>query len=90
MFQLQCFPLYSLLLAMGSPTVHLLVLDVEGAETLILRTIPWDKIDIEVSGSVSGREGRGYCLTHSLKSCSPHGWSTLIQKHYNMNLLAIE
>ena len=49
MFQLQCFPLYSLLLAMGSPTVNLLVLDVESAETLVLRTLPWDKIDIEVS-----------------------------------------
>ena len=49
MFQLQCFPLYSLLLAMGSPTVNLLVLDVEGAETLVLRTLPWDKVDIEVS-----------------------------------------
>jgi sporulation protein YlmC with PRC-barrel domain len=40
--------LYSLLLAMGSPTVNLLVLDVEGAETLILRTVPWDQVDIEV------------------------------------------
>jgi hypothetical protein len=33
---------------MGNPTVNLLVLDIEGAETLVLRTIPWDLVDIEV------------------------------------------
>ena len=48
MFQLQCFPLYSLLVSLGSPTVNLLVLDVEGAETLVLRTVPWASVDIEV------------------------------------------
>jgi hypothetical protein len=45
---MQCFPLYSLLMAMGNPTVNLLVLDVEGAETLVLRTIPWSNVNIEV------------------------------------------
>ena len=29
---LQCFPLYSFLLALDNPTVHLLSLDIEGAE----------------------------------------------------------
>ena len=29
---LQCFPLYSFLLALANPTVHLLSLDIEGAE----------------------------------------------------------
>ena len=28
----QCFPLYSFLLALDNPKVHLLVLDIEGAE----------------------------------------------------------
>jgi hypothetical protein len=46
--QMQCFPLYSLLLSMGNPKVNLLVLDVEGAETLVLKTVPWAKVDIEV------------------------------------------
>jgi hypothetical protein len=45
---MQCFPLYSLLIAMGNPIVNLLVLDVEGAETLVLRTIPWSSVNIEV------------------------------------------
>ena len=31
-FPIQCFPLYSLLLAVGNPTVNLLSLDIEGAE----------------------------------------------------------
>ena len=41
---LQCMPLYTLLLAMGNPTVHHFSLDVEGAEFPILKTIPWDKV----------------------------------------------
>ena len=31
-YDLQCFPLYSVLLALGNPTVHYLSLDIEGAE----------------------------------------------------------
>ena len=30
--KMQCFPFYSLLLAIGNPTVNLLSLDIEGAE----------------------------------------------------------
>ena len=44
--QMQCLPLYSLLLARGNPTVDFLSLDIEGAEFQVLRTIPWDKVDI--------------------------------------------
>jgi hypothetical protein len=48
-FQIQCFPLYSLLLALGNPTVNLFILDVEGAEYMVLKNLPWHKVDIEVS-----------------------------------------
>jgi hypothetical protein len=48
MFQFQCFPLYSLLLAMDNPVVNLLVLDMEGEEFNVLKTIPWQKVKIEV------------------------------------------
>jgi len=44
----QCFPLYSILLAIGNPTVHYFSLDVEGVEVDVLKTIPWDKVDIKV------------------------------------------
>jgi len=48
-YQMQCMPLYSLLMAAaGNITVNYLSLDIEGAEFLVLRTIPWDKVDIEV------------------------------------------
>ena len=44
----QCFPLYSILQALGNPTVHYFSLDVEGSEIQILKTIPFDKVDIKV------------------------------------------
>ena len=37
-------PLYTILLAMGNPTVHYFSLDIEGAEFPVLQTIPWDKV----------------------------------------------
>ena len=42
--QSQCFPLYSILLAVNQTTVDYLSLDVEGHEIKILETIPWHKI----------------------------------------------
>ena len=45
--KMQCFPMYSVLLALGNPTVHYFSLDVEGAEFPILKTLPWDKVDIQ-------------------------------------------
>jgi hypothetical protein len=44
----QCLPLYSVLLALGNPTVNYFSLDIEGAEFPVLKTIPWDKVDIQV------------------------------------------
>ena len=65
-YDLQCFPLYSILLAVGNPTVNYFSLDIEGAEYLVstaenqlqlqlfsaqvLQQLPWDKVDIEVLG----------------------------------------
>ncbi|KAI9559231.1 hypothetical protein GHT06_016020 [Daphnia sinensis] len=40
----QCFPLYSLLLAVGRTRVDYFGLDVEGSEYKILNTIPWHKV----------------------------------------------
>ena len=45
---LQCFPLYSILLAIGRTRVDFFSLDVEGHELRILNTIPWHKVDIQV------------------------------------------
>ena len=34
--QIQCFPLYTLLLALGNPVVDILSLDIEGAELQVI------------------------------------------------------
>ncbi|KAK3599061.1 hypothetical protein CHS0354_024387 [Potamilus streckersoni] len=44
--KVQCFPLYSLLLAMQVNQVDFFTLDVEGEELHVLKTIPFDKINI--------------------------------------------
>ena len=44
--EMQCLPLYSLLLSVGNPTVDFLSLDIEGAEFQVLQNIPWDLVDI--------------------------------------------
>ena len=43
-----CLPLYSILMALDNPTVDYFSLDVEGFELDILKTIPFDKVDIKV------------------------------------------
>ena len=45
---IQCFPLYSILLACGRTDIDLFSLDIEGAELDVLNTIPWTKVDIKV------------------------------------------
>ncbi len=49
LISVQCFPLYSVLLALNRTTVDFFSLDVEGFELDVLRTIPWDKVDIKVN-----------------------------------------
>jgi hypothetical protein len=44
-----CLPLYSILMAFNNPTIDYFSLDVEGSELAILKTIPFDKVDIRVS-----------------------------------------
>lgn len=46
--EVQCIPLYSLLLALDNPRVDFFSLDIEGSEMKVLRTIPWEKVNIEV------------------------------------------
>ncbi|ODM96130.1 Protein Star [Orchesella cincta] len=47
-FEVQCFPLYSLLLAIGKFEIDYLSLDLEGSEYAVLESIPFDKINIKV------------------------------------------
>lgn len=51
----QCLPLYSILLALNTTTIDYFSLDVEGAEMKVLKTIPWDKVNIKVSQRGGGK-----------------------------------
>ena len=71
--QVQCFPLFSVLAALGNPTVDYFSLDVEGAELLILKTIPWDRqkfrvlgIEFPHVGKVFTQEGDGSDMNNFL------------------------
>ena len=46
--EVQCLPFYSILLATNITQIDYFSLDVEGHELEILKTIPWDKIEIKV------------------------------------------
>ncbi|XP_033762185.1 uncharacterized protein LOC117343792 [Pecten maximus] len=46
--QMQCFPLYSILLALNRTTVDFFSLDIEGDELGVLQTIPFDKVNIKM------------------------------------------
>ena len=46
--QVPCFPLYSMLLALNMTAIDYFSLDIEGDELTILKTIPFNKVDITV------------------------------------------
>lgn len=48
LYKAQCFPLYSMLIAVGRTQVDYFSLDIEGSELQVLKTIPWHKVDIKV------------------------------------------
>ena len=44
--QVQCFPLYSVLAAIGNPHIDYFSLDIEGAEVPVLENLPWDRVNM--------------------------------------------
>ncbi|ELU16779.1 hypothetical protein CAPTEDRAFT_205242 [Capitella teleta] len=46
--QIQCFPIYSILLALNVKHIDYFSLDVEGAEVAILETFPWGAVTVDV------------------------------------------
>ena len=76
-----CLSFYSVLLAVGNPVVDYLSLDIEGAELPVLKTIPWDRVDIKVLSIECGQIERcnnidvfmksvGYYAAHYIPSAA--------------------
>lgn len=89
--QTQCFPLYSMLLAMNRTTVDYFSLDVEGNELDVLKTIPFDKVDIKVMsveilhgpGKLALKqflESKGYKEIDYLPNEKIVQWDVMVQK----------
>ncbi|KAI9562639.1 hypothetical protein GHT06_010093 [Daphnia sinensis] len=48
LIDVQCFPFYSILLAVGRTRVDYFSLDVEGAESRVLANVPWHLVDVKM------------------------------------------
>ena len=48
LINVQCFPLYSILLAVGTTEVDYFSVDVEGSESQVLMSVPWHRVNIKV------------------------------------------
>ncbi|ROT65474.1 hypothetical protein C7M84_016553 [Penaeus vannamei] len=47
-YKTQCFPLGSMLSALGVTTIDLLSLDIQGVEKSVLRTLPWAQLTVRI------------------------------------------
>jgi len=56
--KVQCFPLYSVLQAIGNPKVDYFSLDIEGPEFQVLKTVPWNLVDMKVLGIETEHAGK--------------------------------
>ena len=54
----QCIPLYSVLMALNNPHIDYCSLDIEGAEAPILKTIPWNQINVTLFSVEINHAGR--------------------------------
>ena len=50
-YELQCFPLYSLIMALGNQTINYFSLDIEGSEYLVIIGITILKFELDFSRS---------------------------------------
>ncbi|CAL8128894.1 unnamed protein product [Orchesella dallaii] len=85
-FEVQCFPLYSLLLAIGRTEVDYLSLDIEGAEYEVLKTIPFDKVSINIISVEFNKKSRDI-----IKLLHKHGYKSVkrIRQPYIDDLIFI-
>ncbi|CAL8093448.1 unnamed protein product [Orchesella dallaii] len=72
-YDVRCYPLHYLLMAVGQMEVDYLSLDIEGAELSVLKTIPFDKVSIKVI-TVEINNGQEADVTQFLKE---HGYKKM-------------
>ena len=96
--RIQCFPISSLVLALGNPVIDYLSLDIEGAELEVLKTIPFDKIKIQLISVEIARKklnenaaGEHYDPYDDIVSLMKHnGYSRTISIPHTSELLVFE
>ena len=84
---MQCLPLYTILLALGNPAVHHFSLDIEGAELPVLKTVPWDKVDIRFIIDKNVLLKKKHKTSHELRMLLHCPASLFMSGHYDCNVL---
>ena len=81
-----CFPFYSMMLALNRTHIDYFSLDVEGLELEILRTIPFDKLNISVF-TVEQKHGKDKAAyTHFMRTMGYYLHSKILYRQPNINL----
>ena len=83
--QVQCFPVYSAMLALGLPTVDYFSLDIEGAEYEVLKSLPFHEGDIKLFGlevEHSGKIFKGSVIDIK-KLLDKIGYQYVTKTHYD-------
>ncbi|XP_059483971.1 protein Star-like isoform X2 [Neocloeon triangulifer] len=84
-FKVHCMPLFSILKALNRPTIDFFSLDIEGNELDVLRTLPFDEVDIKTFAIEHSniKEGREHLLEFMLKQGYYQLPSTEKERGYN-------
>lgn len=86
LIRVQCFPLYSLLLAYNATTIDFLSLSAEKAEFQVLKTLPFSRVRIKVISVLNAPEDRQFdnsVLVRLIKLLAVHGYKLNRQTSIN-------
>ncbi|XP_069679360.1 protein Star-like [Periplaneta americana] len=84
--RVKCFPLFSLLLAINATTFNYLSLDAEGAEIQVLKTIPIDRVQVDVIGVAWNEENKDSKASEELLDLMTTRKYSLVHKFRHMYL----
>ncbi|KDR16633.1 protein Star-like [Zootermopsis nevadensis] len=84
--RVKCFPLFSLLLAINATSFNYLSLDAEGAEIQVLKTIPTDRVHVDIIGVARSEEDRNPESSRALLEFMGSRKYSLVHKFRHMYL----